>query len=230
MVLVTIWGIFRFSLSLDLKKKSTWRRSQAFTFSYKCIDLNLIDPFLHGIVLLTQGGEAKPKVTSIQSSSGWRSWYKINIVLSQGYHDTASSYQIDHRHGVPASCTTHTTHEDEFFCVPFRSKITKPQHQRIQCNIREWNWIVLNSYLEVFIQSLHRLDALVSIVQNIHNICHGKCPSMGGRGRWTKTFLSNREAAFQISRSPKPFTSQSTVPCTAWHLDNFLEHLTAKVS
>ena len=121
-------------------------------------------------------------------------------------------------------------YEEEFFRVPFRHKLTQPQHQRIQCNIREWNWIVLNSYLEVSIQSLHWLDTLVSIVQNIHNIFHGKCPSMGGRGRWTKTFLSNREAAFQISRSPKPFTSQSTALCSAWHLDNFLEHLTAKFS
>ena len=40
--------------------------------------------------------------------------------------------------------------------VPFRFKLTQPQHQRIQCNIREWHWTVLNSYL-----SVHSKPALV---------------------------------------------------------------------
>ena len=57
--------------------------------------------FIFCIVLLTRRQKPVSEVTSIQSSSGWRFWYKINIVLSLGYHDTPSSYQMDHGPGVP---------------------------------------------------------------------------------------------------------------------------------
>ena len=78
----------------------------------------------------SQGGEGRQKpvseVTSIQSSGGGF-WSKINIVLSQGYHDTPSSYQMDHRHGAPLFyALVHVGMEEFVFATPGR-KVPKPQ-------------------------------------------------------------------------------------------------------
>ena len=72
-----------------------------YTISFGRVDLYLFHPFLHCcIVLLTRRREEAKTCLKWQAFKA-RLWPRIliNIVLSLDYHDTLSSYQMDHRHG-----------------------------------------------------------------------------------------------------------------------------------